>query len=74
MCACVSSQSHQRKQRKMDKQWQSKHCGSQEGKGERQGGTARDGWRERMVAGRDDKVTKVTRGMESERERNEWRE
>lgn len=34
------------------------------------GGTARDGWR----GGRDNEVTGVTRGMESERERNEQRE
>lgn len=75
MCVCVPVcvclvQTHQRKQRKMDKQWQSKHCGQQEGKGEQQGGTVRDGWR----AGRDNKVMGVTRGMESERERNEQRE
>lgn len=66
---CVSGQSHQCKQRKMDKQWQSKHCGQQEGKGERQGGAGRDGWR----VWRDNKVTGVTRGIGSERERNERR-
>lgn len=34
-CVCMSGQSHQSKHRKMDKQWQSKHCGGQDGKEEK---------------------------------------
>lgn len=63
VCACVrererarvSGQSHPSKQRKMDKQWQSKHCGHPEGK---RRGTVRRRIGERC---RDNKVRKGRR-------------
>lgn len=74
MSVCVYGQSHQSKQRKMDKQWQSKHCGRQGEKGTDREEQAETDGEKGMQVGGDSEVTGLTGEIKSRRDRHRERE